>query len=127
MKLAANWTNDCQGKKDFDGSIVRISTRYWPRGGGVSIWDGRDFRTNSDQTIRPSATAAIVLCHGEPREGSPYGDYTDLAEREFSGDTFEEVAQQVEVWGQEQFDKIRNLLASAFASPAASHEKSESR
>ncbi len=40
MRLAAKWTNDCQGKKDYDGSIVRITTRYWPRGGGFTILRG---------------------------------------------------------------------------------------
>jgi hypothetical protein len=28
------WRNDCQGKKDYDGRIVHVSSRYWPRGGG---------------------------------------------------------------------------------------------
>lgn len=110
MKLAAKWTNDCQGKKDYDGSIVRISTRYWPRGGGVSISTGGDFVTNGDKTIRPSATATIVLCHGEPREGSPEGDYLDLAEQDFEGETYEEVSAAVEAWGQAQFDRTLSLL-----------------
>lgn len=25
----ATWTDDCQGKKNFDLDIVRLSTRYW--------------------------------------------------------------------------------------------------
>lgn len=26
----AAWTDDCQGKKNFDLNIVQLSTRYWP-------------------------------------------------------------------------------------------------
>ena len=29
-KINAEWVDDCQGKKDFDATILRISTRYWP-------------------------------------------------------------------------------------------------
>ena len=37
MNVPAKWTDDCQGKKDYDGKILCLSTRYWPRGGGVTV------------------------------------------------------------------------------------------
>ena len=40
FKLVARWTDDCQGKKDFDGRLLSYSTRYWPasyRGSGIYI------------------------------------------------------------------------------------------
>jgi len=116
MRIAAKWTNDCQGKKDFDGSIIRVSTRYWPRGGGFHVsvdgeWQGNDKR----QQIVPSATASIVLCHGEPREGSPEGDYLTLIERHFNAETEDEVKSQVEIWTQAQFDRIAAAMKGEFA------------
>lgn len=99
------WTDDCQGKKDFDGRFVSLSTRYWPRGGGFSIFDpaqpGRGLRTNEDQSIAPHAHASIVL--GEDYEHP-------LAEADFRGETFEEVKAQVERWAQEQFEKLLDRL-----------------
>lgn len=38
MKIDAKWTPDCQGKKDYDGQILSISTRYWPSGGGFATF-----------------------------------------------------------------------------------------
>lgn len=37
-RINARWTDDCQGKKDFDGTIIDISSRYWPRGGGFGLF-----------------------------------------------------------------------------------------
>jgi hypothetical protein len=112
MKIAANWTDDCQGKRDFDGDVVRISTRYWPRGGGFSMSvDGGVFTTNADKTIPPSATSSIELYHKDED-----GDDTSvtLTECEFEGETFEEVSAKVEDWGGTQFDRIVKVLQKEF-------------
>jgi len=51
------WTNDCQGKKDFDGPIVTLSSRYWPSGGGFSMldtgtgWPANGYRARSEWPI----------------------------------------------------------------------------
>lgn len=91
----ARWTDDCQGKKDYDGRLLSISTRYWP---GSYRSDGR-----------PSANAALVINHGEPDEYG-YGDYTVWREQEFSADTETEVKALVEAWVAEQFQDVQRLL-----------------
>ena len=109
----AKWTNDCQGKKDYDGRLISISARYWPAGGGMHIYDTAHpelgLHESVDTTIKPSANASIVLNFGEPDEYG-YGDYMDLCEQEFTADTEAEVKAQVEKWAQDKFDKIRELL-----------------
>jgi hypothetical protein len=91
----ASWTDDCQGKKDYDGRLVSISTRYWP---GSRYADGK-----------PRANASIVLNHGKPDKYG-YGDYTVLREQEFSGDSETDTKHHVEVWVKAQFDDIACLL-----------------
>lgn len=110
LKPCAKWTPDCQGKWDFDGSILRVSTRYWPRGGGFSVWDGNNFLTNVDQLIRPSAHSEIVLDHGEPNESNHCAEPITIADRKFEADTEAEVKATVEAWVKKQFDRIRLLL-----------------
>lgn len=122
--IAAKWTNDCQGKKDFDGSILRISTRYWPRGGGFTLLqNGRALENNTRPEIRPSATSTIVLCYGEPQEGEPDGQYLELAEKEFEGETFEEVAGQVEAWAAEQYERVAVAIARLYGIDLSSGTK----
>lgn len=103
---APQWTDDCQGKKNYDGSLVRVSSRYWPRGGGYSVFDTDrpelGFRTNEEQGIRPSATSSIVVC------GS------DVISREFEADTQGEVQAAVETWVNEQRARIVAALAKEF-------------
>jgi hypothetical protein len=66
MKLAAKWTNDCGGKKDYDGDILSVSTRYWPADGGFWIdkGDGLGLRKN-DVLSKPSAKSSLLLWNGE--------------------------------------------------------------
>lgn len=119
MKLAAEWTDDCQGKKDYDGEILSISTRYWPANGGFHIFD-RDrpelgFRPNEIMG-KPSAKSSLVIRHGEE-------DYFTLTEAEFEAETEAEVKAAVEAWAQAQMDKAVAVLAEAFGSaPALSTE-----
>jgi len=95
LKPAARWTDDCQGKKDYDGRLLDISTRYWP---------GR-YRTDG----RPSASASILIRHGEPDEYG-YGNYTVWREAEFNGDTEQDVKRQVEEWVAAQFAEVLRLI-----------------
>ena len=56
LLLSAKWTNDCQGKKDYDGPILEVSTRYWPRGGGFFVVR----YTPSGVTVEPDATPTAI-------------------------------------------------------------------
>lgn len=106
MKLTAEWTQDCCGKQDYDADIVKLSTRYWPRGGGFMVFDGAGkFEENADRPhIRPSAHATICL----------QDHRTALIEQEFEADTEEQVKIMVEAWAQEQFEKVAKAVSDAF-------------
>ncbi len=113
LKTAASWTNDCQGKQDYDGPILSISTRYWPRGGGYWLVDNTNGKCSdtadpSRQNIRPSATSAIIMYHGVSEECFP------LTEKDFEGETEDEVKKLVEEWGQEEMNKIVEALKSIY-------------
>lgn len=84
MKLNAEWTLDCQGKQDYDASIIRLSTRYWPV--GHANW------------IVASATSTLYIQDFE------------LISKDFEGTTESEVKVQVEKWAQEKFDEIVKLI-----------------
>lgn len=104
----AKWTDDCQGKKDYDGDIISVSTRYWPRGGGFTTIhnDGREIRWEENDArpyIKPSAKAAIVL-RGRNENGGI--DTIDLSSRDFEAETFEEVKAMVEEWVDIQYARI---------------------
>jgi len=112
MKASAKWTDDCQRKKDYDGEILTISTRYWPRGGGMGIITHNkngviSIETNSNQDIKPSATSTICLNYGDD-------DYLDLITEDFEAETETEVKNQVEKWVQEQFNSILELLKTKY-------------
>lgn len=58
------WSGDCSGKKDYDGKLLVVSTRYWPAGGGFYIMDSRHpekglYPSNNGQP--PSAHSSIIL------------------------------------------------------------------
>lgn len=107
-KINARWVNDCQGKKDYDSHVVSIDTRYWPEGGGFHIGTTHGFVLSTDPAIRPSATCTVMLRHGDD-------DYTDIVRQEFEGDSFEEVAAQVEAWAQSTFERIAAAVRREFA------------
>lgn len=105
MELQAEWTPDCQGKWDFDADLVRLSCRYWPQGGGISIfdtstgaWEDNDARPH----IPPSAMASIYI---QDRE---------VAKAEFDGNTEAEVKAKVEQWARQQFAVIVGAVHSAY-------------
>lgn len=111
-KLEIEWIDDCQGKKDYDGRLVVVSTRYWPAGGGYHVFDSRHPEKGlrpSDDGSKPSANCSILLARGDLN-----GTYEELIEKEFDGDSFEQVASQVEEWAAEQYEKIATVLRSAF-------------
>lgn len=106
--LDAEWTDDCGGKKDYDGAIISISSRYWPRGGGFMLldtskpdakWEGGEKRPE----IKPSAVSSLLLNRDN-------GDYTELARQEFEGDSEENVKAQVEKWAQERMDEVVKMF-----------------
>jgi len=98
-KVPATWKDDCQGKKDYDAALVRLSTRYWPRGGGYSaIIDGKWEHNEDRPTIKPSARSAILF--------NLPGDYVEVVAKEFEGESFDEIKEQVEQWAEEQYVRI---------------------
>jgi hypothetical protein len=116
MKPAARWTPDCQGKWDYDGRLVCISTRYWPAGGGFHIYDGRQpergLHPSSEDfpEIKPSAIASIDIRCGETDESGHNEDYAHLSEKEFEADTEAEVKSQVEDWVRSEYLRIVTCL-----------------
>lgn len=93
---AAQWTDDCQGKKNYDGPMLDISTRYWPG----------SYQANA----HPSAHAAIVIRIGDssfPDEP----DYKTWREVEFDAPTEPEVRALVEEWVAAQYSDVLELLA----------------
>lgn len=120
-RINARWTDDCQGKKDFDGPIVDISTRYWPRGGGFHFSTGRgDFQSSADAfpQVKPSAHSSIRILRRD--EDGEYGEGDDLLSASFEADTEDEVKAQVEAWAAEQYARIGRALRAEFAAPEGS-------
>lgn len=115
-KPYAMWTNDCQGKKDFDGPIISISSRYWPRGGGISVLrpGSIELETNADQTIRPSAKSSVILHIGPREEDDGGGDSVDLCSEDFEAETQEEVQAMVEAWADRKANEVADILLKHF-------------
>lgn len=115
MRLYAKWADDCQGKKDYDGRMIEISTRYWPEGGGFHISHGHgDLTLSTDPAIKPSANCSVVICHGIKEDGDGGPDTETLIEKDFTADTFEQVAIEVETFAQTQMDFIVKSLKDAY-------------
>lgn len=89
----ATWTDDCQGKRDFDGELVSLSTRYWP---GSYSRDGQ-----------PSAKASIHLLGADD-------EYVVLRAQEFSAPTEAEVKALVEKWAAEQWRQLVRVMVAEF-------------
>lgn len=102
------WTPDCQGKWDYDGPVVRVSSRYWPRGGGFHSfsreagWQGNEARPE----LRPSASSSILLFGEEVVESST-----------FEGETEAEVKAQVEAWVEAQVERIATAVRALYPPP----------
>lgn len=115
IALNATWTPDCCGKQDYDAPILSISTRYWPRGGGLMVvynLPSQPIKIEMDserQEIKPSANCSLKIDYAEDT-----GLDFVLAEKDFEGETEEEVKAQVEIWAQQQMDKAVAALVKAF-------------
>lgn len=113
MTLNAQWTDDCCGKKDYDAPIVAISTRYWPRGGGMLVVTnnpGQPVKIEGDDArpeIKPSATCSLIVRYDD-------GESADIIGKDFEGETFEDVKAQVEPWAQAQMDRVVAALRREF-------------
>lgn len=122
LKLYAEWTDDCQGKKDYDGPIISVSTRYWPgpTSGGFMEVNNEAGKVTS-KTVpygrMPTATSAIIIRYGKKEPGDGGGDYRDLITKDFEGETESDVKNLVEEWAQEQMDKIVQVLTTVFSQP----------
>jgi hypothetical protein len=89
----AVWTDDCNGKKDFDGEMVSVSTRYWPGGYQKNGW--------------PSANAALHLNGAD-------GSYVQLLQKSFEAPTEFEVKALVEVWVRAEWKRLVSILVAHY-------------
>ncbi len=101
LRPAAGWTDDCQGKKDYDGPLLSISTRYWPGPPGGPF--------GSPYGPTPSARSSILLrLAGED-------NYLTWRDAKFEASTEAEVKAQVEAWVREQLRAVVELLGGVAA------------
>lgn len=116
IEYQPEWLPDCQGKQDYDFDLVALSCRYYPRGGGFSIFqpDICEWQDNEDRPeIRPSAVASI--CIGDLANGP----YETLASADFVGDTESDVKAKVEAWAREQMARVVKAMHQEFAAKDA--------
>lgn len=106
LPLNAEWRDDCQGKKDYDGEILRISTRYW---------GSRDYRIVGGNLTKPSAKSSLMLSYRANDELPTYDPgYINLVEQEFEAETEAEVKALVEAWAQQKMNEVVQLLMDKF-------------
>lgn len=98
----AEWKPDCQQKWDFDGDLVRLSTRMWEAGRSVTIFDPAEpekgLQVQRSDKIQATAHASIFL------------GKRSLADKFFEAPTNEEVKKSVEQWAQTQWERIARVL-----------------
>lgn len=105
----AEWTDDCQGKRDYDGPVISISSRFYP--GAASGKGAMCFTLEGAKLTesvipygdRPSAVSAVVLNIGDQ-------DCIALKEEKFEADTDAQVFAMVEAWAEQQHDAIRAMF-----------------
>lgn len=119
LKLFANWTNDCSGKKDYDGRVLTVSTRYWPAGGSTLMFDPATPELGLhkfDDGSACSAKSSLLLWYKRKVDASDaeIEDYVILTEKDFEGSSFEAVASQVEQWAEEQYQNVVKWLLHNF-------------
>lgn len=104
--IPAKWTDDCSGKKDFDGAFVSLSCRYWPKGGSAFSLDTTNNKglQKYDDGSRASASCQLLLNIGD-------GDYRILTSTPgyLEGDSESEVKAKVENWAADVYGRV--LLA----------------
>jgi len=110
ISLDAEWTDDCCGKKDYDGDIVSISTRYWPPGGGYFVVNNAPEKVTIGEAkdgSLPNARSSLIIRVKD-------NDYIVLEETNIEGQSLEEVKQKVEEWAQGQYKNIISILRNHF-------------
>lgn len=113
--VVAEWKDDCQGKKDFDGAVVVLSTRYWPppSSGHGSTLLRREHGAVTVETLpygeQASAHAAIALVQGK------HGDFLALTDEHFYAPTEAEVKAAVEAWAKLQAARVWRAVIAEFA------------
>lgn len=105
LEPCAKWTDDCQGKKDYDGLLLVISTRYYP--------------SPYQENRLKSAHVAINIEHGEPDDNG-YGQYIEVVKAHFENDTEAAVKQRVENWVKLRFQEIAKLLTDFYETDLSS-------
>lgn len=93
------WRNDCQGKKDYDGRLVEVSTRYWP--------------PNYDAHGQHTAHSSILL-----------GGMA-VTDRNFTAPTIAECKRQVEQWVASQIQILEAAVIGAFTTAAGAPSAGE--
>ncbi len=110
IKTTATWTDDCQGKKDYDGELISVSTRYWPAKGGFWVVNkdssGTTIRDGEDQKGMCSARSAIIVEHGD--------GYFPLVECQFEAPTQEAIQRCVEAWVEDKVNEVYQVLREHF-------------
>jgi hypothetical protein len=110
MKLDISWTDAPAGRKNYDGNLLVVSTRYKPSRPGWTPLDNGEWIDTG--LMKPCAHVALWIQNGAERDG--YAD-EGLAEAYFEGDSFEDVKRQVEEWAQAQADKVYAAVRAAFS------------
>lgn len=96
FKPAAAWTDDCQGKKDYDGRLIDISCRYYPPSKNVNG--------------KHSCFVGLLLRHTDNDR------FLDLNHAELWGDDEATLKRDVELWIETRSKEILRaiLVAGAF-------------
>lgn len=104
--IPAEWTDDCQGKKDYDGTIIKLNSRYWP-----SV----DYTLSGGNCTKPSAQSCIAIYWNDNPEDKEYDPrYIDVIKQDFEGETEAEVKLKVEIWAKSQYDKITSAIVDLY-------------
>lgn len=87
-KMTPQWTQDCNGKEDYDADPVSLDVRYYPP------W--------KDPAGKPSVLASVYL-GGEK-----------LIDAELLGESEAEVKALAEKWAADQYARIRRVMVVEF-------------
>lgn len=92
LTLRAQWADaDEPSKKDYAGPILSINSRLFSREGHIP----------------PEAAGMLVLWYGD-------GQSIVLAETQFEAETEADVQRLIEVWAQQQMDRVVAILREHF-------------
>jgi hypothetical protein len=104
--ICVKWGDDCHDQKNYYEELMNINAGYWPQGGGFTVIEqksnGETAIHDGDVSIPEGATASLDFMVN--------GCYFTLVKKEFKGDSFEDLAKQVQDWAQEQCNKLFDIL-----------------